>query len=145
MYLCKDYLREKLQTKEAQLNGTLQETDFLTDIGLKNLPIFMVFAVAVSFSTFWGIGLSFDKYFYKNKRHIVRIFYFVNLIEQCHLIFPDQLSFERKIVEFCNYFLTHQIIHMFSLRNKKKLIQMEACHLFWITQVLKYQSLLESK
>ena len=81
MYLCKDYLREKLQTKEAQLNGTLQETDFLTDIGLKNLPIFMVFAVAVSFSTFWGIGLSFDKYFYKNKRHIVCIFSFVNLIQ----------------------------------------------------------------
>lgn len=70
VYVAKDYLRETLQVADAQLNETLSDTDFLTDIGLKNLPIFMVFAVAVSFSTFWGIGLSFDKYFYKNRRHM---------------------------------------------------------------------------
>ena len=53
-------------------NGTLdQDADFLTSIGLQNLPIFTLFAVAVSFTTFWGIGLSFDQYFYKNRKHIV--------------------------------------------------------------------------
>ena len=72
VYLAKDYLREKFQVAQPNTNGTLNyDTDILTSIGLQNLPLFTLFAVAVSFVTFWGIGLSFDQYFYKNRKHIV--------------------------------------------------------------------------
>ncbi|XP_060601085.1 uncharacterized protein LOC132754475 [Ruditapes philippinarum] len=66
--LGQDYLREFLQTTDATLNSTLQTRGALERFYLKDLHIYTSFAVLVSFCTFWGIGLAFDTYFYKNRK-----------------------------------------------------------------------------
>lgn len=66
--LGQDYLREFLQTTDATLNSTLQTRGALERFYLKDLHIYTTFAVLVSFCTFWGIGLAFDTYFYKNRK-----------------------------------------------------------------------------
>ncbi|KAL4229152.1 hypothetical protein ACF0H5_012190 [Mactra antiquata] len=73
VYLGKDHLQEYFDIHDGFTNTTAATTttgvSTLERMGLKDLHIYTIFAVLVSFSTFWGIGLSFDKYFYKNRKN----------------------------------------------------------------------------
>ena len=79
VYLGRDYLQPFVQPKTADagsnLTGKPQGADaggVMERLGLEGLHLYCLAAVTVSFSLFWGVGLSFDRYFYKNRKHMVR-------------------------------------------------------------------------
>ena len=73
VYLGKDYLRDFIDTADDTLNTTLHSGagTALERLGFKDLYLYVIMAVSISLCTFWGIGLSFDTYFYRNRKHVV--------------------------------------------------------------------------
>ena len=71
--LGRDYLTQDLRTTNS--DGTLNSTDepygFLERHGLAGLHVYLCGSVVVCFCTYWGIGLTLDVYFYKNRKHQV--------------------------------------------------------------------------
>ncbi|XP_052237897.1 uncharacterized protein LOC127849218 [Dreissena polymorpha] len=58
-----------MPTSDVKVNTTSQLGRQLQVAGFKDLPIYVAVTVLVSFSTFWGIGMSFDYYFYRNRKY----------------------------------------------------------------------------
>ncbi|KAH3878107.1 uncharacterized protein LOC127873877 [Dreissena polymorpha] len=67
-YLGKDFLRDVMPTFDVTVSSTSHLRPLSMGTWFKDLPIYVAFAVLTSFCTFWGIGMSFDFYFYKNRK-----------------------------------------------------------------------------
>jgi len=76
VYLGRDYLQQLVQPMpDAGSNLTEQSQgeaagSLLQRLGLVDLHLHVIAAVTVSFVIFWGVGLSFDRYFYRNRKHV---------------------------------------------------------------------------
>lgn len=72
VYLGKDFLQNLLPPATPVYNASLPVAGTLDRLGLHDLPYYMAAAIGISFVTFWGIGFTFDTYFYKNRKHVVK-------------------------------------------------------------------------
>ncbi|WAR05396.1 FXDC2-like protein [Mya arenaria] len=70
VYLGRDHLQSLLGHAEAGNSTDVTSAGMLERLGLRDLHIYVPFALFVSFSLYWGIGLTFDMYFYKNRKHM---------------------------------------------------------------------------
>ncbi|WAR05112.1 hypothetical protein MAR_020481, partial [Mya arenaria] len=70
VYLRRDQLQSLLGHAEAGNSTDVTSTGMLERLGLRDLHFYVPFALFVSFSLYWGIGLTFGMYFYKNRKHM---------------------------------------------------------------------------
>lgn len=54
-------------------NSTDKPSGLVNSLGLKDLEIYIASSVILCFATYWGIGIALDLYFYKNRKHKVRL------------------------------------------------------------------------